>query len=358
LSLFGAFSLASACTTSLSGLTVLRFLTGLGLGAAMPNATTLTAEYCPASRRSLLITLMFSGFTLGSASGGFVAAALIPQFGWQSVFVVGGIAPLALALVLVFLLPESIQYLVARGDAKSPIVAKVVRRIDPSTVIDGPTRFVGPSRKNASPSLNALFESGLGFGTVCLWAAFFMGLVVIYLLMSWLPTLISSSGLAIEKAAIIGAMFQVGGTIGAFAVSYCMDHYSAHWSIGISYFLGAICLLAIARVSNDVVLLGATVFMAGFFMSGSQSSMSPLAAAFYPTLGRATGVSWMLGVGRFGAILGAFIGGTLLGMGWNFQLILAALAVPAFVAGVAVLIKMRRYQAAGAGVQSAIVTVD
>lgn len=344
LAFFGLFCLISTHATSLSQLTLLRFLTGIGLGAAMPNATTLTAEYCPAARRSLLITLMFSGFTLGSAGGGFVAAALIPQFGWQSVFLVGGVAPLALAVLLAFALPESIQYLVARKNARHGAVASIIRRIDPLAKIDADTRFVSPERSSDGPSLNVLFDNGLAFGTIALWVTFFMGLIVIYLLTSWLPTLMTVSGLGVEKAALIGAMFQLGGTVGALAVSWCMDRYNANLSIAVSYLLGAAMLVLIAQAPTNLIALGALVFMAGFFMSGSQTSMSPLAAGFYPTLGRATGVSWMLGMGRFGAILGAFMGGVLLSLGWSFQLIMGALAVPAGLAAVAVLSKMRRYR--------------
>ncbi|WP_315834343.1 aromatic acid/H+ symport family MFS transporter [Bradyrhizobium prioriisuperbiae] len=346
LAFFGVFSLVSAVATGLTELTVLRFLTGIGLGAAMPNATTLTAEYCPARRRSLLITLMFSGFTLGSAGGGFVAAAMIPHFGWPSVFVTGGVAPLLLALVLAVALPESIQYLVARGTGRRDAIATIVRRIDPSLRIGDNTRFVnGGARTSERPSLGVLFDNGLGFGTIAVWVTFFMGLIVIYLLTSWLPTLITSAGLPIEQAVVIGAMFQLGGTIGALVVSWCMDRTNAHVSIAVSYLLGAVMLVVIAQVSANLVVLSAAVFMAGFFMSGSQTSMSPLAAGFYPTVGRATGVSWMLGIGRFGAILGAFMGGILLSLGWGFQLIIGVLAVPATIAALAVLLKMRHYHA-------------
>jgi AAHS family 4-hydroxybenzoate transporter-like MFS transporter len=343
--IFGMFSLISAIATGLTELTVLRFLTGIGLGAAMPNAATLTAEYCPAPRRSVLITLMFSGFTLGSAGGGFVAAAMIPEFGWQCVFLVGGVAPLALAVNLVLILPESIQYLVARGDTKHRAVANIIRRIDPHAAIDEDTRFVIAGGKSSQrPSLHALFDDGRTFGTIAIWIAFFMGLIVIYLLTSWLPTLISVSGLGIEQAALIGAMFQLGGTIGALVVSWCMDRYNAHISIALSYLGGAAMLLLIAQGSTDPLELGAAIFMAGFFMSGSQTSMSPLAAAFYPTVGRATGLSWMLGIGRFGAILGAFMGGILLSAGWGFHLIIGVLAVPAAIAALAIVLKMREHQ--------------
>jgi len=344
LAAFGGFSLASAGASDLTGLTALRFLTGLGLGAAMPNATTLTAEYCPKRRRALLVTLMFSGFTLGSAGGGFVAAGLMPHFGWQSVFVVGGLAPLVLALVLAAVLPESLQFLALRGGARQQVMARLLGRIDPTLAIGPQTRFVISDRGNETRgSVGLLFEESLGVGTVALWTAFFMGLVVVYLLTSWLPTLMSTSGVGIEKAALVGAMFQLGGTLGALAVGWCMDRLSPHLSVAASYLLGAAMLLVLAGEPSNVLVLGGAVFFAGFFMSGAQTSLQPLAAIFYPTRGRATGVSWMVGIGRFGAILGAYLGGVLLGLGAGFQTIIGVLALPAAIAAVAVLLKHWRY---------------
>ena len=113
-------------------------------------------------------------------------------------------------------------------------------------------------------------------------------------------------------------MFQLGGTLGALVVSWCMDRYNAHLAIAGSYLLGAAMLLVLAHGPGEIVFLGGEVFLAGFFMSGSQTSLLPLAAASYLTSSRATGVSWMLGIGRFGAILGAFVGGVLLSLGWSF----------------------------------------
>ncbi|MCP6002378.1 MFS transporter, partial [Klebsiella pneumoniae] len=106
---FGGFSLLTAFATSLNQLTLLRFLTGLGLGAAMPNAATLMSEYAPERRRALLVNLMFVGFPMGSSLGGFLSAWMIPHYGWQSVLVLGGVMPLLLAVALIFLLPESVR---------------------------------------------------------------------------------------------------------------------------------------------------------------------------------------------------------------------------------------------------------
>jgi AAHS family 4-hydroxybenzoate transporter-like MFS transporter len=345
---FGTFSLLTARADTLGELTLMRFLTGMGLGAALPNATTLTSEYCPASRRSLLIALMFSGFTLGSAGGGFVAAALIPRLGWESVFVVGGVGPLILAIVLVARLPDSIQFLVARGGAAQDTIARIVRTIDLRADVDPHTVFVVPSKSHTHAALRVLFEDGHAPGTIALWTAFFMGLVVIYLLTSWLPTLITQSGAPIGTAAIVGALFQLGGTLGALTVSWCMDRWSPHLAVAVSYLLGAVMLIAIAFSVGNLPAVAVAVFLAGFFMSGSQSATSPLAAAFYPTLGRATGVGWMQGIGRFGAILGAFAGGALLAIGWSFSLIVGVLAAPAALAAVTILIKRQHYREGGA----------
>ncbi len=334
---FGAFSLLSATASSLGEMTLLRFLTGMGLGAAMPNATTLVAEYCPARHRSFLVTLMYSGFTLGSAGGGFIAAALLPRYGWPGVFVVGGVAPLVLAVVLAAALPESLQFLALRGQPAQRRIGAILRRIDPG--LPGPdtaTYIMPASVPTARNPVGALLEQNLRFGTTSLWLAFFMGLVVIYFVTSWLPTLITAAGLPVEEAAVIGAMFQVGGTLGALAVSWVMDRYDPRVAIAGSYALGAVVLLAVSRLPGNEAALGFGLFLAGFFMSGSQSSMLPLAAAFYPTPVRSTGVSWMLGVGRFGAILGAFAGGVLLSLGWGLDMIMAWLALPTVIAAIAV----------------------
>jgi len=334
--LFGLGSLASAAAWSLTSMTVFRFLTGLGLGAAMPNATTLLAEYSPDKRRSLLVTTMFCGFTLGSAAAGFVAAKLIPAYGWQSVLALGGALPLTLALLLIAVLPESVRFLALKGAAPQQVAA-ILARIAPLPA--DAHSFQLPEQVSSKSSLGAIFAERMGVGTVMLWLGYFMGLLVIYLVTSWLPTLIKDAGLPIEKAALVAAMFMFGGTVGAILMGWLMDRFRPHYVLSAFYLLGALFIFLIGRSTGDLALLAAVVFGAGFGMSGAQVSMSALAAGFYPTLCRATGVSWMLGIGRFGGILGALIGGVLLGAGWDFATIFAVLAIPAVLAAGAVGIK-------------------
>ena len=340
--LFGFWSLVSAFAQDLGTLTLLRFLTGLGLGAAMPNATTLTAEYCPAKRRAFLVTLMFCGFTLGSAGGGFLSSLIIPAYGWQSPFLVGGVLPLLLALVLAFAVPESMQFLAARRTSNARL-AHIVRRIDPSLPRTGDITFAEPEPGVQRTALSVIFSEGLLFGTIGLWVTYFMGLVALFLIRSWLPTLVAATGASITKAAVLGATFDVGGTVGALVVSWFMDRTNPHKPVVISYVCAAAAMWIVAGALQDFGLLLAAVTFAGFCLSGAQTSLMPLSAAFYPTRGRATGVAWMVGVGRFGGILGALTGGALLQIGWSFSGIVSALALAPAAAAAAIWLKWRYY---------------
>ncbi|BAP44603.1 MFS transporter [Pseudomonas sp. 21LCFQ02] len=339
--LFGLFSLLSAYSSNLDQLLILRLLTGIGLGAAMPNATTLLSEYTPERLKSLLVTSMFCGFNLGMACGGFVSAKLIPALGWHSLLLIGGLLPLLLVPALMLWLPESARFLVVRnrGSAK---VRKVLEPIAPAALV-GVTDFSVPEQSTVSSRnvFKVIFSGTYSTGTLLLWLTYFMGLVIVYLLTSWLPTLLRDSGASLEQSAVIGALFQLGGVLSAVGVGWAMDRYNPHWVIGIAYGLAGVFAWLVGKSLDSVLLLASLVLVAGMCINGAQSAMPSLAARFYPTQGRATGVSWMLGIGRFGAILGAWAGATLLGLGWNFEQVLTALIVPASLAALAILLKGR-----------------
>ncbi|AJA14520.1 MULTISPECIES: MFS transporter [Pseudomonas] len=336
---FGGFSLASAYATNVDQLLVLRFLTGLGLGAGMPNATTLLSEYTPERLKSLLVTSMFCGFNLGMAGGGFISAKMIPAYGWHSLLVIGGVLPLLLALVLMVWLPESARFLVVRNRGTDK-VRKTLSPIAPQVVAEAGSFSVPEQKAVAARNVFAVIFSGTyGLGTVLLWLTYFMGLVIVYLLTSWLPTLMRDSGASMEQAAFIGALFQFGGVLSAVGVGWAMDRFNPHKVIGIFYLLAGVFAYAVGQSLGNITVLATLVLVAGMCVNGAQSAMPSLAARFYPTQGRATGVSWMLGIGRFGAILGAWSGATLLGLGWSFEQVLTALLVPAALATVGVVVK-------------------
>jgi AAHS family 4-hydroxybenzoate transporter-like MFS transporter len=333
---FGLASLLSSLSGDLRTLTWLRFLTGVGLGGAMPTSLTLAAEYCPASRRASLVTLMFCGFTIGSALGGLIAAQVLEHYGWRPLLVGGGVIPLALAPVLWWTLPESVRYLLATGGETSRIAA-VLSRIAPTVDLAGAT-FAGTTTPHASP-VRQVFSGGLLGGTLLLWLAFFMSLLVVYLLSNWMPTLIQrSTGASLSHAALIAAMLQVGGTIGAIVVGRLMDRLNPHHVLGAVYACGAAFILAISMSTATPWLMGLAVFGAGFCVSGGQVGANALSAAFYPTPYRATGVSWANGIGRAGSIVGSLLGGWMLALGWGVTTVYALVAIPALVSAAALLI--------------------
>lgn len=339
--IFGAFTLACAYATSLDSIVVFRFITGIGLGAAMPNATTLFSEYCPARRKSLLVTCMFCGYNLGMALGGFLSGWLIPKFGWHSLFLVGGWAPLILMLLVIFVLPESYRYLIVKGN-NADKVKNILSRIAPqqvgtATVFHVPEEQVESANKKSV--LAMLVSKNYLKGTLLLWFTYFMGLIVIYLLTSWLPTLMRESGASMERAAFIGGLFQFGGVVSALFVGWMMDKFNPNRIIASFYIAAGIFAFIVGQSLNNPTLLAVFVLFAGMAVNGAQSAMPVLSARYYLTQFRATGVAWMSGIGRFGAVFGAWIGAYLLGNHWSFSSILNLLIIPAVAAGVALFIK-------------------
>jgi AAHS family 4-hydroxybenzoate transporter-like MFS transporter len=334
--LFGIFTTVAAGASSPQEMELLRLLAGMGMGAAMPNATTLLSEYVPQRRRSLLITIMFSGFTFGSAVIGFIAGYLIPHFGWRAVLLVGGITPLVLVPFLVAFLPESARYLALHG-APAGKIAKMLGRVTGASFTGGES-FVSsePSLPTKRP-IGVLFLDGYAATTIALWITYFMGLMVVYLLTGWLPTLMKDAGLTITAAADVTAMFQIGATIGAILIGWSMDLRHPSRVIGAAYLAAAIFIVGLAGAGAMSGWLATLVFAAGFCASGAQTSLNAFAPGCYPTVARATGVSWMLGIGRFGSIAGSLVGGVLLGLGWGFGAILGILAIPALCAAIAII---------------------
>lgn len=332
---FAVLTLLTALTRNVTEMAAMRFLTGVGLGAAMPNATTLLSEYLPERSRSSILAVMFTGFNFGSALIGFAAAYLIPLHGWRSVLYFGALIPLALSGVLYLRLPESARFMVVR-DLPHRRIGEALSWVT-GAVLHPETRFtLTEERAPAKQPLAVLFSRTFALRTFTLWVTYFMGLLVIYLATSWLPTMIKDAGMSIDRAATVTAMFQLGGTIGAILVGLAMDRVGANRAIAASYVLGAASLVLLGVYGLASPALALLVGVVGFFMSGAQTGLNAFAPSCYPTLARATGVSWMLGVGRLGSILGSSIGGVLIGLGWGFAGIFTALAVPAILAATAI----------------------
>lgn len=336
---FAVSCLASGFSPDIWTLAVLRFVTGLGLGAAMPNAVTLMSEYCPDSRRATLTNAMFCGFPLGAAFGGFLAAWMIPHFGWRSVLILGGAAPLLLLVALIVLLPESVRHMVA-NNYPAERIRKVLARIA-GDAVQGVQRFVMTEARpeaQASSGMGVVLSREYRVGSIMLWIAYFMGLVIFYALMNWMPVLFKEAGLDPKTGTLVAALFPLGG-VGAVLFGWLMDRFNANRIIAIGYALTAASIWWIGQTAGHLGWLVVAVFLAGTIMNTAQSSMPALAAAYYPTRGRATGVAWMLGIGRFGGIAGSFLVAELSARQMGFSEIFAVVAIPGVIAMAALIIK-------------------
>ena len=338
----GGASIASGLVHDLQGLTIWRFITGLGLGAAMPNAITLMNEYCPDSKRSFITNCMFCGFPIGSAFGGFIAAWMIPHFGWRSLLIVGGVVPLILAVLMIVMLPESVRFMVLKNYSADR-VRKVMVRIAAGT--RNAARFVlndssaaAAQAQQGPQGLRLVFSQKYLVGTLALWVTYFMGLVIVYGLVNWMPVLFKEGGLDPKTATLVAALFPLGG-VGAVFFGWLMDRFNANRIIAVGYALTAVSIWWIGQEAGNLGWLVVAVFVAGTIMNTAQSSMPALAAAYYPTSGRATGVAWMLGIGRFGGIAGSFLVAELTVRNLGFSQIFTVVAVPGLIAAAALIIK-------------------
>lgn len=331
---FGLCSLMTVSADSLESLLLWRLATGLGLGGAMPNAIALTSEFSPQRSRAMLVMIMFCGFSLGSALGGVLAAHLIPAFGWTAVFWLGGVLPIALTLLLVRALPESIRLLALR-DGEARRLRWILARVAPELRLATETRFVAREERLPGFTVRRLFGGGRTLGTALLWIMFFMNLLDLYFLANWLPTVINNAGLAVETAVIITTLLQIGGIAGTVSLGWLIDRCRPYHVLAAAYLAAGLLIATIGLAGTSLALLVPAVFGAGFCIVGAQIGANALAAAYYPTAIRSTGVGWALGIGRIGSIIGPVVGGIILSLRWQTASLFAIGALPAFCAAAA-----------------------
>ena len=336
---FGVFTLFTARATSLNELVVFRFLTGLGLGGAMPNVVALATEYAPRRLQAVLVSMIFCGMGGGALVAGTAASIMLPRWGWPSVLYLGGVLPIALALVLIGVLPESVRFLTEHG-ADPQRVRALVRRM-------GLPEDVQPGASSASPRVDdghgrapiaRLFTDGRSTGTLLLWVPFFMNLLIIYFVVSWLPALLRQAGLPVSAGIAGVSAFSIGGIIGSLIEGRWINRFGA-FAVLLAEFLAAAGLIIVLAYffGSYAVMLTAT-FILGIAVQGAQGGLNALAAIFYPTSIRSTGVGWCSGVGRIGSIVGPLIGGMLLSLAWTPRAIFLAAILPALVSAVVVAI--------------------
>lgn len=338
----GVFSLASAATGSLTELIWMRFLTGIGIGGMLPNVIALNAELAPRRVRATMIILMFTGITFGGAVPGPVAAWLVPDYGWQILFIIGGVAPLVMALIAAIFLPESLKHLVLHTERRDRVV-HMVKEMDPAIDVDINTRFVVPDEKVYTafrPS--QLFADGLKFITPLLWICFICNLMSFYFMNSWLPTILAGASLPPSHAALSTTIFQIGGTLGGLSLSRPIDKMGL-MPVCVLFVLSIAIAPFVGFAKNPEWLLMVMIFLAGFTLLGLQFGLNATSALIYPTSIRANGSGWAFAIGRFGSVAGPIVAGILIGMKLPIENLFLFLLAPLTIGTVCSFILARLY---------------
>lgn len=321
----GVFSLCVAYATSLEQLMLFRFLTGLGLGGAMPNVNVLTSEFSPARSRAFLMTLMFVGFPLGAVLGGFASVALIAELGWRSVFIVGGVVPILLALALVRYLPESPHILACRR-ASSKRLRELAEQLGAS--IEALASATNPDQTSSGANKSGLAQlfRGRVFVTLAIWFVFLINLLIVYTLMNWLPSVMNEAGLTLENAIYTSVVFNAGGVVGGLVIARLIDLGGEKKTLAIVFALGAFSTALVAQSVGFIPALFVVIFLAGAAFLGSQFGLNALVVKFYPDEIRATGLAWALAVGRIGAIIGPIATGEFIARQWSLLSVFLTIA--------------------------------
>lgn len=334
---FGTLTFLTMTSTGVAMLIGFRFLTGIGVGGAMPSAVALTGEYFPERVRSTSITLVYIGFSLGQIGAGIVANMLLDSFGWQAVLAFGGIGTLILSALFFFALPESVEYLVNRGNNRDRAVG-ILKRIAPQLAISPSTRLIAGAQGGRKVSVPQLLEGGRGLGTAFIWAGMFMNLMVYFFLQKWLTQLLVIVGLSQTTAITATTVGLAGGIVAAFILGPLMDRFGPYIVVSSLFAVSAVSCAVMGQIlqSPAPAIVIATSTFVGFCLSGGQKANNALSVYFYPTALRGTGLGWSLGIGRIGGVIGPLLAGLLLDAGWNPSQLFYAAAGPMLLGAIAI----------------------
>jgi AAHS family 4-hydroxybenzoate transporter-like MFS transporter len=326
--LFGLATLLSAYVHSTNGLALMRFFTGVGLGGVIPNVVALSSEFVPTRVRGTLSTLTFTGVPIGAFASGLIGTWLIPSLGWQSVFYVGGLFPLAIAVYAVFSLPESIRFIAARSEQNDKAAA-LVRKIAPEVQLPDSVQFTIHEVRQAKVGVSSLFGPGRTLPTLLITLIFVCNTFGVYFFMSWLPVLMKQSGLSMKWSLLSTVLLNGGGAVGTVAMGALIDRYGIYKVVTISYIIGGLAVAAIGQGTAPAVLVPA-LFFTGTCMMGAQTTMYAVAAMVYPTAIRATGVGSIMGWGRVGSVIGPLVGAAFVTLQWSIAADFFAASLPIF----------------------------
>lgn len=331
--IFSGFTFLGAFASNPIEFGILRFLAGLGIGGVMPNVVALMTEYAPKKIRSTLVAVMFSGYAIGGMASALLGAWLVTDYGWKIMFYIAGIPFIALPIIWKFL-PESLMFLTNKG--KTEQVRQTVQKIAPEKVITADTVFVlNEATAGDEAPLRALFQQGRTFSTLMFWVAFFMCLLMVYALGSWLPKLMIQAGYSLGASMLFLFALNIGGMVGAIGGGVLSDRFHLKPVLTIMFTVGAIALILLGFKSPQAILYS-LIAIAGAATIGSQILLYTFVAQFYPAAVRSTGMGWASGIGRIGAIVGPVLTGALLTLQLPHQMNFMAIAIPGVIAALAI----------------------
>ncbi len=310
---------------------IYRFITGLGLGGVMPNAIALMTEYSPKKLRTMLVSGMFSGYSLGAIVAASLGIVLIPIVGWRVMFWIGALPMLMLPFMYRYL-PDSLGFHLAKG--KNDKIKSLLVRIDPEYKPRSDDNYVMDLPKRSGSPIIKLFENGRYVSTIMFWVTSFMVLLMIYGLNTWLPKLMQNAGYPLGSSLMFLVVLNFGFIIGAIYGGWLADRFGGK-RVLISLFLIGGVVLTLLGYKMNMALMYILVALAGASTGGAQMLLNAYVSQYYPTTMRSTGVGWSLGIGRIGAIVGPMLGGVLLTMSVPLKINFLIFAIPGFIAAIA-----------------------
>jgi len=312
--IIGSGMVASAWAVNLQQLVGLRFWTGLGIGSMLASVAALASEYAPSRHRAFAVTTATAGYPLGATLTGVAAGWLLPRYGWEGLFLAAGLGSAIMLPLCWALLPESVQFLVARQPRGA--LQRINRALSSQRLPAMESLPPIPPAGRRAP-VTLLFAGDLRAATLLTWAAFFCAFFSLYFLTSWIPRMAVDAGFPLTVAINGSAIFNMGAFIGLILLGWFAAHVDLGRLIAAFFILASLVMVIFGAVHRPVALFYAGMLVIGFLVQGGFGGLYAVAAHLYPAAVRTTGVGWAIGAGRFGAIIGPVGGGLIIGLGFG-----------------------------------------
>lgn len=333
--LFSIFTAAAGLTKDPISFSVTRFFAGVGIGGVMPNVIAHMSEYSPKKIRSTMVTLMFSGYSIGGIVAALIGKGFIESHGWPSVFLAAA-TPLLLIPFILKTLPESMPFLLRAGRTKE--ISEIVAHLNPGYVPRSDDQFfISGTKQTEKISVGSLFSEGRTLSTLMFWTSCFMCLFMVYALSSWLTKLMASAGYSLGSALAFVIALNVGGMVGAVGGGWLADKFRIKYVMICMYVCAAVSITLLSYPMSTEMLYF-MVGLAGASTIGTQIINSAYVSQYYPMTIRSTAVGFTLGFGRIGAISAPIIIGILVSLSLPLQTNFLVIAVPALIAATAIIL--------------------